>query len=352
MTIINPCGDPSLSWITQPASLDPQYSLSYHIGTPPIRHRAWEGIFTSKITQCGGVSFYAFDTDGTSLLDPTNLVAAGISWDPSFGLTVHSLDMTIHGLFKVQVKPYLTKYPNIQGYPVEMTIDFKACPVTRVDVPELGVYEIPPNGEEVNMVFEDFFIPEVEGCGYFWTYTALYEDTPIDKSAISDTIQFDTSGNRFTFSSREGDQSFDVIIRGLLSDGITVAQTNFTLQVTGNKAPIMKDLESVYTVDRTVDQFGKPFEKHSLILGSIADAEGDEIEVELVTKTEGQYFVLDESSIALNSKLRVVIVDEAKPGIYILMLKFRDLKFDGTTSLASSTFSVRIQDEVIYPAVE
>ena len=134
-----------------------------------------------------------------------------------------------------------------------MTIYFKACPVTRVDTPDLQVYEIPPNGEEVIMVFEDFFIPNVETCGYFWTYTALYDDVLVEKSPISDTIQFDAKHNRFTFSSRKGDQSFDVVIHGLLSDGVTVAQTNFTLRVTDNQGPIMKDLDSVYTVNRTVN---------------------------------------------------------------------------------------------------
>ena len=80
------------------------------------------------MNQCGDVLFYAYDIDGISLNSPSNRLADFISWDPSNGMTLYTEDMSLHGTF------------------VEMTFELKACPVTRVDVPDIGVFEITPNG--------------------------------------------------------------------------------------------------------------------------------------------------------------------------------------------------------------
>ena len=112
-----------------------------------------------------------------------------------------------------------------------MTLQVETCPVISIQTPDIEEIEIEPLGQESELVFDEFIAQGTEPCGYAWSYEAFLGDDLIEDSIISNDVQFDADERTFKFSTTKGDKSYDIIIKGILSDGKTSTNTTFTLSV-------------------------------------------------------------------------------------------------------------------------
>ena len=97
--------------------------------------------------------------------------------------------------------------------------------------------------------------------------------------------------------------SYNITVKGELSDGKTVAETSFTFKVVQpqshflvtNKPPSISPIYDSYNVSRLVDESHLPIDDKptKLLIGEVVDREGDNFTSNLTSKTGQDYFTFD-----------------------------------------------------------
>ena len=93
---------------------------------------------------------------------------------------------------------------------------------------------IKPNAEKYQLKFDPFVAVGTESCepDYIWTYKASYDAEFIDNSSVPQYAIFNAIDRLFTFQTSLGGQSYNIVLKGILSDNQSTAEVSFRLTVT------------------------------------------------------------------------------------------------------------------------